>query len=250
MNIALTLAYEGTSFFGWQKTKYGPSVEGVLENTIKKILQHNVVLQAASRTDRGVHAAGQVVNFFTEKPLSVAKLNELKNSLNDLLPKEIVIKHIDSKPYTFHPTLDCKKKEYRYYICNSSYQLPWYRHFSWHCYKPLNIAEMNSATLYLLGEKDFSAFCNQKKNETYSSKVRTVIDIQILQIPEDRIEIRITGNNFLYKMVRNLVGTLVYIGLGKIDKNNLQDFFTQKDRTQIGVTAPSKGLFLYEIFYD
>lgn len=258
MNIALIIAYEGTSYFGWQKTHCGPSIEEVLQITLEKILQHPIKLQAASRTDRGVHAKGQVVNFFTSKfdhflndPIAVQKnLNQLLNSLNDLLPKDLAIINISKKDTAFHPTIDCLKKEYRYYIFNEPYQLPWTRHIRWHCYKPLNIQAMNEAIVLLIGHKDFSAFCNVKKNEAYETKVRNLLEIKIHKLGYGELEIHVIGNNFLYKMVRNIVGTLVYIGLGKLNKEQLLLALENKDRTLIGMTAPAHGLFLYKVYYE
>lgn len=258
MNIALTIAYEGTSYLGWQKTNTGPSIEEALQITLEKILQHEVKLQAASRTDRGVHARGQVVNFFTpefdlksfNKETLDHRLNLLKNSLNDLLPKDIVVLDSEKKDPAFHPTLDCKKKEYHYYICNTSYQLPWFRHYSWHCYKPLNLQLMHDAISLLLGYRDFAAFCNVKKNETYDSTMRHITNLSIEEICDNRIVIKIIGNNFLYKMVRNIAGTLVYLGCKKLDKAQLIDALEKNDRTLAGMTAPAHGLFLHKVYYE
>jgi tRNA pseudouridine38-40 synthase len=257
MNIALTIAYDGTSYMGWQKTPTGPSIEEILQNTLRKILQHDIKLQAASRTDRGVHAKGQIVNFFTSKfdsltnasSLQIA-LDNLQNSINDLLPKDICVTKISSKEPSFHPTLDCKKKEYRYYLSNLPYHYPWLRHISWHCYKPLNMIAMKAAILLLIGSKDFSAFCNVKKNEIYDNKVRNLTEIILNEKNEGQIEIIVKGNNFLYKMVRNIVGTLVYIGLGKLTLEQLHLALEKKDRRLIGMTAPAHGLFLYRVYYE
>lgn len=246
MNLALTVAYDGTPFLGWQKTKEGPSIEETLSIALEQILQHKVTLQAASRTDAHVHAKGQIVNFTTDNLLNI---NELKNSLNDILPKEIAILTIKEMPPSFHPTLDCIKKEYHYYICNSDYQLPWFRSFSWHFYKPLDLSLMQQAAAALIGMRDFSAFCNMKKGEAYEHKVRNLLEITIESLPEGRLLFKISGNNFLYKMVRNIVGTLVYIGCGKILLESLSQLIEAKDRRQIGMTAPAHGLFLHKIYY-
>jgi tRNA pseudouridine38-40 synthase len=258
MNIALTIAYEGTSYLGWQKTNTGPSIEEALQKILEKILQHDVRLQAASRTDRGVHAKGQVVNFFTSKfnlesfdiEVLDKTLKHLKNSLNDLLPKDIVILDIEKKDNAFHPTIDCKKKEYHYHICNTPYQLPWFRLYSWHCYKPLNLELMSDAISLFSGNKDFQAFCNVKKNETYDSTIRLISHLSIEEACDNRFIIKIIGNNFLYKMVRNIAGTLVYLGSKKLDKSQLIDALEKNDRKLIGMTAPAHGLFLHKVYYE
>lgn len=246
-SIKLTVAYDGGGYLGWQKTSMGPSIEQALEEVIAQILQENNPLQAASRTDAGVHAKGQIVNFTTQK--LIHDLNKFKVSLNCLLPKDIAIMKVEEVPIDFHPTLDCTGKEYHYMICNAQAQMPHYRHFSWHYPHKLDINAMREAVPTLIGEKDFSTFCNFKKNSSYAHYVRRIESINILEIEEDRLRIEINGNNFLYKMVRNLVGTLVYIGCGKIPIDQLKDIVNSHDRTKAGMTAPAHGLCLNRIFY-
>lgn len=245
-NIRLKIAYDGTSYLGWQKTVMGPSIEETLQTALKKILQQEVVLQAASRTDAGVHAQGQVVNFLIEKDISPTKLMA---SLNGLLPKDVAILHIDEAQQSFHPTLDCIGKEYRYSVCCKSVQMPHQRFFSWHYPHPLDLDAMRRAAKELIGEHDFSAFCNFKKNSNYVYYTRTIKGIDIAESADGQILFSIRGNNFLYKMVRNLVGTLVYVGCGKIDEKSIPIILANKDRTQAGVTAPAHGLCLYSVSY-
>lgn len=247
MNIKLTLAYDGTRYYGWQKTKVGPSIEKTLQQTLNQILQHDIVLQAASRTDAGVHAVGQIVNFLT--PKENLSLQKLKIGLNSLLPKDIAILDVEQVPSTFHPTLDCSSKEYHYYLCYGTAQLPQHRYFSWHYPHTVNIEKMRDTALMLTGEQNFAAFCNFKKNQQYSNYVRHVRTIHIVELENQRLRIEICGNNFLYKMVRNLVGTLTYVGSGKIDIAAIPAIVASGDRTQAGVTAPAHGLCLYRIYY-
>lgn len=246
-NIVLEIAYEGTQFLGWQKTMMGSSIEGTLQFVIEQILQHPVTLQAASRTDAGVHAKGQIVNFFTPKQLN---FDQFKKSLNALLPKSIIVLNVFKAPASFHPTLSSAGKEYRYYVCNGVTQLPWHQNFSWHTYYPLDLEKMKKASLLLLGTHDFGSFCNVKKNETYTNTVRTLSSIEISSLEEMRLCFKIIGTSFLYKMVRNIVGTLVYIGRGKLTLCDLSKLLKTTDRTQAGITAPSCGLFLTKVFYD
>lgn len=247
VNIRLLIAYDGTAYLGWQKTEMGPSIEGILEQTLSRILQEKIELQAASRTDAGVHAVGQVVNFISKK--ASLCLKQLQISLNSLLPKDISVLSVEEAQERFHPTLDCIGKEYHYCLCFGPAQIPHHRHFSWHYPHRLDIEMMRQAASLLVGEKDFGAFCNFKKNSTYTSFVRNLQAIEIIELPDQRIRFEIKGNNFLYKMVRNLVGTLVYVGCGKIASEAIPDIIASKDRPQAGVTAPALGLCLYKINY-
>ena len=241
-NIKLIIAYEGTHYLGWQKNNAGPSIQEELEKALAQILRHPVELQAASRTDAGVHAEGQVVNFFTEVEIPFEKLQK---SLNGILPTDISVLKIEEAPGAFHPTLDSRGKEYHYSICLGPTQLPFYRNFSWHYTYPVNIEEMKKAAHYLKGKHDFSAFTNERQ-ENY---VREIFDI-VIESFDHRLKIRVSGNNFLYKMVRNIVGTLIYVGCGKLSAEDIPAILTSKDRTEAGVTAPALGLVLKEVIYD
>jgi tRNA pseudouridine38-40 synthase len=246
-NIKLTIAYDGQNYLGWQKTPIGSTIENVLQNVLEKILQHKVLLQAASRTDAGVHAMGQVVNFLTSKPLT--DLSRLIMSLNRLLPKDLTILSAEKMPPSFHPTLDCIGKEYHYFICYGRSQLPPYRFYSWHCPFPLHLEKMQKALPFLIGTHNFAAFCNFKNKVHYHDYVRTIQELTISELGDQRLHIKVRGNHFLYKMVRNLVGTLVHIGKGKIQAEQIPALLQAEKRSEIGVTAPAHGLFLNQIFY-
>lgn len=247
-NIALVIAYDGTRYLGWQATKEGLSIEQELQNVLQQILQEPIILQAASRTDAGVHALGQAVNFYTRS--TRLDLLQLHKSLNQLLPSDISVLKIDEAKTNFHPTLDCTGKEYHYYICNDIAQLPQFRLYSWHYSYPLDQNLMLQAAKNFLGEHDFSAFCNSRKNAHYEHKVRYISRLDIISLPRKRLRIEIAGNHFLYKMVRNLAGTLAYIGRGKISPNQIKQILSTKDRTLAGVTAPGHGLHLAKVFYE
>ncbi len=241
MNVRLILAYDGTHYLGWQKTHAGPSIEGVLETILSQILQEEIVLQAASRTDAGVHAEGQVVNFRIRQCVDLKKLHY---SLNRLLPKDISTLHLEEAPAHFHPTLDALGKEYHYYLCNSSKQLPFHRHFSWHFPYPLDLNKLRQGAALLLGTHDFAAFCNKtEKKET----VRTLTALEIVELPYRRLKISIQGDRFLYRMVRNLVGTLAHIGCNKLPLDSIPLLLQQKKRADAGITAPAHGLTLHKI---
>lgn len=245
-NLKATLAYRGTRYFGWQKTKEGISIEESLEAAFGRILQERVTLQAASRTDRGVHAYGQVINLFsTQEELD---LPAVKKGVQAVLPWDISLLSLELAPLDFHPTLHSHSKEYLYILCNSPFQLPFYRELSWHCPYLLNLELMEKAARILEGEHDFAAFTNQG-NDPPKDTIRTLYTLTLTPLPEKRLQFSLVGNRFLYKMARNLVGTLVSIGRGKISLDALPMILEGKDRTMAGMTAPAHGLFLNKVFY-
>jgi tRNA pseudouridine38-40 synthase len=246
-NIKLQIAYDGTSYLGWQKTSLGPTIEASLEKVLERVLQHPVTLQAASRTDAGVHAHRQVINFFTTKEL--LNYESFKISLNQLLPPSLVVLEAQEAPQNFHPTLDCIQKEYHYFICRGAVQMPQNRLYSWHCPRLSKLAEMKAAAKLLVGKKDFSAFCNFKKHVHYASFVRQVDGIEIQEIFPDRLLFKVAGQSFLYKMVRNIVGTLAYVGMGKMLGSQIPAILANCDRRLAGITAPAHGLCLHQVKY-
>ena len=245
-NIRLKLAYDGTHYLGWQKTPTGPSIEEALQKVLEKVLQEPVQLQAASRTDAGVHARGQVVNFFSKQ--ENLNLYKLYAALNGLLPRDIAVLAIDKVKACFHPTLDCVGKEYHYCISLGPVCLPEYQNTSWHFPYSLDLSRINGAVNHFIGVHDFAAFCNVKKNEGYETTVREVKSI-VIEVVGNLLTIKITGNHFLYKMVRNIVGTLVWVGAGKLEVEDVAKILQSKDRTLAGVTAPAHGLTLAEVFF-
>ncbi len=241
-NFFLHISYDGTGLFGWQETQHGPSVEGILRATLEKILSHPVQLQAASRTDRGVHAHEQIVNFFSCKQPRIA-------SLNSLLPPAIRVLSITERPLAAHPTLDAVGKEYRYWIDTIPVQSPFRCAYAWHRPGYFDLQAAQSAAQQLVGLHDFSAFCNRREGKEYAHKEREVWWISVEATP-DGLMISIAGNQFLYKMVRNLVGSIVAVGRGSLQKEMLLDILHQKQRARAGVCAPAHGLSLYKIYYD
>ena len=169
-------------------------------------------MQAASRTDAGVHARGQIVNFYTFKTIDPY---QLRVTLNQLLPNDIAVYKVEEALATFHPTIDSIGKEYRYSVCNDFFQFPEYRNFSWHYPYSLNIADMHRAAQYFIGTHDFLSFCNVKQDEHYDTTIREIFQIEIIKDNDNRILFKIRGNHFLYKMVRNIVGTILMAGRRK-----------------------------------
>jgi tRNA pseudouridine38-40 synthase len=250
-NIKLVIAYHGASFLGWQKTKMGQSIEETLETALRQILQHPVKLQAASRTDTGVHAEGQVINFTTSKSLC---LKSLQHRLNRMLQNKIAVINAEEMPTDFHPTLSCLKKEYRYQICHGFLQLPFFRQTSWHFPYFLDVEQMKRAAQHLIGTHDFSAFCNERSlwdrdPICHIEKIEILPSSETLTQVENPLCIHMIGDHFLFRMARNITGTLAYIGCGKIKAEQVPMILASKDRTLAGVTAPAHGLILKRVFY-
>jgi tRNA pseudouridine38-40 synthase len=234
-SIKLTVSYLGTRYFGWQKTKSGPSIQEELETACARILQETCPCEAASRTDRGVHAKGQMVQFYTTKEITLEKLH---TGLNGVLPRDIRVLAVES--LEFHPTLDAIAKTYHYDLCLSGVQDPFYRHLSWHYPHRIDLPLMKLAAKELIGTRDFSAFTTENKK----NPLCTLSKIELIPLENNRLRIALTGDRFLYKMARTIAGTLANLGSGKLTALCLT-----KDRTQTGVTAPPHGLTLFKVYY-
>lgn len=230
----LILSYDGTRYFGWQKTRMGPSIQQTLAEVLLRLTQEEIVPEAASRTDRGVHATGQTIHFTSTKSVTL-------RGLNALLPPDIRAIELKEVSPDFHATLHALGKEYRYQIDVGSVEDPFQRLYSWHVHTPLNLDKMKAAAKDLVGTHDFSAFANEPEE----NPICTLHSIEF----EGSLLLRLKGDRFLYRMARNLVGTLIYIGSGKIASDAIPAILASKDRKKAGVTAPAHGLTLHEVFY-
>ncbi len=242
MNVKMIISYDGTRYFGWQKTKTGPSIQETVEKALSILLKTPTSIEAASRTDRGVHANGQAVHFFLDKPRDLARL---LYSLNSLLPFDIRILEIEAMPDDFHPTLQALSKEYRYSICNQPVQDPTRRLYSWHVHQPLDVEAMEQSSAVLLGTHDFASFTTIESKDT----IRTLFAIQIMVHPNEPLKICIEGDRFLYKMMRRLVGTLVAAGKKKLSSQEVSSLLSAPNRAKAGMTAPAHGLFLHKVYF-
>jgi tRNA pseudouridine38-40 synthase len=246
-NVKLVVAYDGTHFLGFQKTKEGRSVEAELEAAVATIVQHPIQIQAASRTDRGVHATHQVVHFFTQK--ASLDLGKFLVSINQLLPEDIRVISVAFVDTHFHPTIHAIAKEYHYTIFMGKTHLPTLRFTHWHIHEKLNLHAMQEAAKLVVGTHDFAAFCNTRKDLSYEDTIRTLTQCDIIQ-ENNILRIILKGDRFLYKMARNIVGTLVYVGLGKLSVTDISKILEQKNRIYAGITAPAHGLTLVKIYYN
>ena len=242
--IKLTIAYDGTNYCGWQIQPNGITIEEVLNKAIRKLTGEEILVIGASRTDSGVHALGNVAVFDTESTIPAEKMAV---ALNQRLPEDIVIVASEEVPLDFHPRYRDCSKTYEYHIINTRIPIPTKRLTNYFVSYELNIENMRKAASYLVGEHDFVSFCNVRTD--VENTIRTITALDILT-EGNEITIRITGNGFLYNMVRIIVGTLVRVGRGFYTPEKVKEILEAKDRKAAGVTAPAQGLFLVKIDYE
>lgn len=243
-NIKLTIEYDGKEFNGWQKQPDKLNIQGSIENAIKQITGEEVELNASGRTDAGVHSWGQVANFKTESNLPIEKF---PIAINTKLKRSIRIIKAEEVDERFHSRLSCKRKTYRYVINNSEFASAIYRNLETHIPQKLNIEKMKEAVKYFEGEHDFKAF--KASGTSSKSSVRTIYKAEVKEMPNNRIYIELTGNGFLYNMVRIIAGTLVDIGLEKIKPEDISNIIMQGKRDLAGKTLPPNGLYLLNVEY-
>ncbi|HLR20661.1 MAG TPA: tRNA pseudouridine(38-40) synthase TruA [Tissierellaceae bacterium] len=243
-NIKLIIEYDGTNYSGWQRQNDVITIQETIENAIKRITSEEIKLIASGRTDKKVHALGQVANFFTDSNIPGANF---KFCLNIELPKDVQIIESEEVPIDFHSRFDAKRKKYRYLIYNNRISSPIYRNYSCHVIRNLDIDEMKKSISYFIGTHDFRSFMGPKSD--IDTSIRTIYNMEIIKDGKF-IEINIEGNSFLRHMIRIIVGTLIYIGLGKIKKEEIKYMLNNKNRILAGPTAPAQGLFLEKVFYE
>jgi len=247
MGVLLTVSYNGANYCGWQDQRNGKSVQEALSKAVGSALaiDSEFTMLGASRTDAGVHALGQRAHVITKRPVKVL-VEKIPLVLNNDLPDDIRVTAATFVPDNFHPINNTISKTYRYTICNTRYNNPIMRNYSSHIRIPLDVSKMASATKHIIGEHDFAAFCSS--GSIVKSTIRTVYTLDINQ-NADMVEITISGNGFLYNMVRIIAGTLVNVGIGKIVPDDVKAIIESLDRTRAGKTMPPQGLTLLEIFY-
>jgi tRNA pseudouridine38-40 synthase len=258
-NIKLTLQYDGTNFSGFELQRGKRTIRGEIEKALSKLFKTKIKIISASRTDAGVHALSQVVNFRLKHPIETSRLVA---ALNSCLPEEIRAVGAEEKEQDkdkdqgFNSRYSAKNKEYEYLIFNGGNLLPFYRKFVWHVKPKLDLASMRKAAKILEGKHDFSSFCASGSDD--KNFVRNLYKISIrkrkIKIWDNSeisvVSFKLKGNGFLYKMVRNMVGTLVEVGLGKINLTDVRRILRGRDRRLAGRTAPAHGLCLVKINFD
>ncbi len=243
-NLKLTLQYEGTQYQGWQsQAGNGLTIQDVLEDKIETVTSVRCNIIASGRTDAGVHARGQVANFHTGHNIDCASL---VRALNSIPPFDIIVSEAKEVPDDFHARYSALCKHYRYRILNRPVSDPFESRYSWHIRYDLDMDKMQEAALVFIGEKDFSSFrgagCGAKTTRR---------DLKQLKITrkESMIVFDFVGTGFLRHMVRNIMGTLVEVGKGKLDPEAIEKIFDASDRRSAGPTAPACGLFLMSVTY-
>ena len=242
-NIKLTIEYDGKDFNGWQKQPNKLNIQGTIEKAIESLVGHEVELTASGRTDAGVHALKQVANFKTNSNIPIEKM---AIAINSKLKKSIIIKDAEEVEEWFHSRLNCKRKTYRYVINNSKYGTAIYRNLECHIPYKLDVEKMQKAAKYFEGEHDFKAF--KASGTSSKNSVRTIYKANVYK-DKDKILIELTGSGFLYNMVRIISGTLVEVGLGKIEPKDIPEIIKSQERKKAGKTLKAHGLYLVNVEY-
>ena len=240
----MTIEYDGTAYHGWQSQINATAVQDVVTRAVSSLIGAACSLTGSSRTDTGVHALGQVCNFFTESSIPADKF---AFALNTLLPEDIVIRKSEEVSPDFHSRFSAKGKKYRYLFYNSTFPSALMRNRAYHVFYPMDAEAMRQAAGYFVGTHDFAAFCAAGGSTV--TTVRTITQSTIAANGE-LIEFCVTGDGFLYNMVRIIAGTLVEAGFGKIKPDAIPEIIAGLDRRKAGRTAPAHGLYLVEIYYD
>jgi len=251
-NIKLTLQYNGTGFSGLELQPSKITIRGEMEKALRKLFKTQIKIISASRTDSGVHALSQVVCFRLDNKIPEIKLSA---ALNSCLPVEIRILKAEEVADDFHARYDAKSKEYEYLIFNGEIMPPFLNDLAWQVKYKLDLAVMRKAAKILKGKHDFKSFCAARSDD--KDFVRTMYTISIRKrkikiwngAEMSVISCRVKGDGFLYKMVRNMVGTLVEVGLGRINLKDVRKILRGKDRKLAGRTAPAHGLCLVRVNY-
>jgi tRNA pseudouridine38-40 synthase len=246
-NLKLTLQYDGTNYVGWQRQDSGISIQMLLEDALAPIERSRVTVHGAGRTDAGVHALAQVASVALSAPIDPSTLTR---ALNAELPRDVRVLAVEEVEPAFHARFSATGKVYEYRIVNAPIVSPFVHRYVWHVTAPLGIDAMREASAALTGAHDFAAF--QGSGSVVASTERIVraiawedgggYDLPLLM--------RVEGNGFLRHMVRNIVGTLLEIGIGRWPAARAAEILASRDRTQAGPTAPAQGLFLVRVDYS
>lgn len=239
--IELIVAYDGTNYCGWQIQKNGITVEEILNRELSRLLKEDIAVIGASRTDSGVHSRGNIAVFDTETRIPPEKICY---ALNERLPEDIVIQESREVRPDFHPRKCKSRKTYEYRIWNRRFKDPLNRLYSYFVYVPLDVEAMGQAAAYLVGEHDFASFCSSGSQA--ATTVRTLYEAEIFK-EGSLITLRVSGNGFLYNMVRIIAGTLIKVGMHVYPPEHVKEILEARDRRAAGPKAPAVGLTLMEI---
>lgn len=245
-NYKLVIAYEGTLYSGWQIQPNATSIQQLIQEAIGIIIREQVNLIGSGRTDTGVHALGQVAHFKCHREVDMYRFLV---SVNGLLPKDIRVLSIEKMDLSFHAQRSTTSKIYHYHLYLGKVQLPFQRLYSFHVVQKVNLHLIEEAIPYFIGTHDFTSFTNEHRSGAAAiNPVRTLARLD-MRAEEHGVRLEFQAEGFLYKMVRNIVGTLLDVGSGKIAIEEIEAIFDAKDRTKAGRAAPPQGLFLVQVFY-
>ncbi len=243
MNIRLRISYDGSSYHGWQRQDNALTIQQLIEEAIFKITGNMPSVCGCSRTDAGVHAASYYCNFYSDTQIPCEKL---PIALNTALPRDVRVESACYVEEDFHSRFSAKNKTYRYYIRNSRVAGAFSGRYSHLVPVELDVSKMQQAAKAIVGEHDFTAFMATGSQQ--KTTVRTVNSLTV-EKTDNMICIEINANAYLYNMVRIIAGTLIYVGIGKLQPRDIPEIIESRDRTRAGITAPAKGLFLYQVNY-
>jgi len=248
LKFKLTIAYDGTSYQGWQTQRIGVGVQQKVEEALSKLFSSKPLLHSSSRTDTGVHAIGMIAHFEVTANECKMPARKLSLALNAWLPEDIRIMAATPARKNFHARFDATGKQYRYFVWNHTAMNPLLRTTAWHVSRSLDMASMRSASYLFKGKRDFQSFA---ANPGYAkeSTVRTLTRCDIKRNGA-LLTFIIEGDGFLYKMCRGIVGTLIQVGIGKFRAEEIERMLLKKDRRVAGMTAPAHGLVLWKVFYQ
>ncbi len=241
----LVIEYDGSRFSGWQRQNDRTTIQGEIEKALSKILNQKIHIAGSGRTDAGVHAFAQVASFQADTKVEP---RAIKKGLTSMLKHAAVIRECGIASNSFHARYSAISKEYHYFILNRHDPCAINRGYQWHIRHKLNLNKMNQCCKMITGTHDFKSFENTGSPK--SSTIRHLLFAHFKHIENNRIVFEISGTGFLKYMVRNIVGTMVSVGLNKITKNDFMSIFKAKDRTKASATAPAHGLFLKKVNYS
>ena len=241
--VMLIVAYDGTNYHGWQMQPNAVTIEQILNEKLSELLKEDIQVMGASRTDAGVHAEGNVAVFDTNTSIPGEKISY---ALNHLLPEDIVIQESFEVEPDFHPRKCDSIKTYQYRILNRNFNLPVKGRNAYHFYRKLDLDKMREAAAYFVGKHDFKNFCSSHTQA--KSTIRIIYSFDIEEEDEE-IVLTVSGNGFLYNMVRMLTGTLLDVGMGRMSPDKIPELLAAKERVHSPNTAPARGLTLLDIEY-
>ncbi len=245
VNYKAVMQYDGSRYDGWQKqVTTDKTIQGKMEAVLSRLAGEPVEVHGSGRTDKGVHAAGQVINFYLPEKMNE---QEIKAYCNEYLPEDIGVVSVEQAPYRFHSRLNAVRKTYAYHIEMSEKKDVFFRKYTYGFGKNLDIEKMREAADFLLGTHDFKSFCGNRKMK--KSTVRTIENIEFDK-QGTKLTIRYTGNGFMQYMVRILTGTLIEVGLKERSPENIRDVLAALNRDAAGPTAPAEGLCLECVEYN